>query len=620
MALQVWLPLNGNIINQGLMNVTPTLMGTEITYVDGKIGKAVRFPNNCNSCIHMPGLKMQTGSWAAWIKVLGQGAANSQRIVSEGRDSYSDGVEFILDKAGTNLSFKAHTKSISTTISLNTWYHICGTFGDNVVKFYVNGVEVGNDIYTDDMDYAQSHNRLVLGKMSYSYTNTSNYFPYNGLLNDFRIYDHVLSIKEIKELSKGLVLHYKLDGGQWQGENLFRGTSMDNRTSFPNNASTDFQIPFRYYNGTAAMHNFTAADDGGLQDTVTLSAAGNIGICFGRLVEEIPEWDPTSYYTISCWAKTTKANAHLDIGISYRNTSDGWVWRGGSNAKNFSTTNTWQFFTHTFKPDANTKAIDYCFTVIGVAGGTDTFTIKHCKLEKGKEATPWLTSPADPDNIVKAISNIQWDSSGYGYNGTVINANTGVNTMYSINDSPKYDSSSYFNGGNSGILIENLPLKDVFNTEVTLSFWLKPNGENGQRSVYFGSYSTGPSWSIEKTTANKLRSYWNANPDETASNVTITDGIWQHIVITKKGTNDIKIYLNGELKQNFTTTHNNLDFITTYRLGRDTRYNDGTPYKGLMSDFRIYSTALSIDDILELYHTGASVDNQHNLFCGEVVE
>ena len=52
--------------------------------------------------------------------------------------------------------------------------------------------------------------------------------PYVSLLNDVRIYDHCLSIKEIKELSKGLVLHYRLSGVS--GENLF-GNGSDLQTS-----------------------------------------------------------------------------------------------------------------------------------------------------------------------------------------------------------------------------------------------------------------------------------------------------------------------------------------------------------------------------------------------------
>jgi hypothetical protein len=36
-------------------------------------------------------------------------------------------------------------------------------------------------------------------------------YYYTGKINDIRIYDHALSAKEIEEIAKGLVLHYKLD-------------------------------------------------------------------------------------------------------------------------------------------------------------------------------------------------------------------------------------------------------------------------------------------------------------------------------------------------------------------------------------------------------------------------
>ena len=42
MSLQVWLPLNGNLNNQGLVDWKPTLQnGTTSAYVNGKIGKAL---------------------------------------------------------------------------------------------------------------------------------------------------------------------------------------------------------------------------------------------------------------------------------------------------------------------------------------------------------------------------------------------------------------------------------------------------------------------------------------------------------------------------------------------------------------------------------------------------
>lgn len=176
--------------------------------------------------------------------------------------------------------------------------------------------------------------------------------------------------------------------GELINENLFMSTSFYNVSNFGSPAS-DYSRPLAYYNGNTGMHDFKNGED-----IITLSASGNIGICFVRLAEDI-DLDSSSYYTISCWSKCSKENAHLDIGLSYYNTSNSGVWRGGSGAQNYNSINTWQFFTRTFKPDTDTKAICYCFTVVGSSGGTDTFTIKQCKLEKGSVATAWIPSPQD---------------------------------------------------------------------------------------------------------------------------------------------------------------------------------------------------------------------------------
>ena len=182
--------------------------------------------------------------------------------------------------------------------------------------------------------------------------------------------------------------------------NYFRLSGLADRSGFVANSSTDFTKYLRYYNGNAAKHTFTAVGDGTYQDTVALDATGNLGIAFGRLASEF-DLDPNEWYTASCWAKCTKSGARLSFGTSYRSTSDTWQWYGGQYPVAFEAVNTWQFFEWKFKPNAATKAICYCFTSAdGVTGGTDTLTIKHCKLEKGEEATDWIPAYEDIDSRV----------------------------------------------------------------------------------------------------------------------------------------------------------------------------------------------------------------------------
>ncbi len=178
--------------------------------------------------------------------------------------------------------------------------------------------------------------------------------------------------------------------------NLFIATSMTKEqrdvTGFVVNGSTDWTKYFRWYNGNSSNHTFN-----GDTDTILLNAVANLGICFQRKATDI-NLDSTSYYTISCEAKCTKST-HLDIGLSYYNTSNSWVWRGGSNGQNFTEINKWQRFTLKFKPDADTQYIMYCFTVLGTDGGTDTFSIRNCKLEKGEVSTLWTPNENDIEYV-----------------------------------------------------------------------------------------------------------------------------------------------------------------------------------------------------------------------------
>lgn len=168
-------------------------------------------------------------------------------------------------------------------------------------------------------------------------------------------------------------------------ENLFCNSYFS--SNMPLGGSNDTSSYLGYYNGSTSIHNLVNGED-----TITLTNTSNLGINFKRLATDI-NLDSNSYYTISCEAKCSNANAHLDIGLSYCNTSNSWVWRGGSNPQNFSAANTWQKFKLTFKPDANTKYIGYCFTVN--CGDNHTLVLRRCKLEKGSIVTPWTPSPLD---------------------------------------------------------------------------------------------------------------------------------------------------------------------------------------------------------------------------------
>ena len=565
MSLQVWLPLNGSLENQGLKGENPSLMGSGITYTAGKIGQAATFPNNCNSCIHMPGLRLQTGTFASWILIKGAGATSRQCIISEGRDSYNDGVEIYASQAGTTIYFKAHEKVLSTTIELNKWYHISGVFGDGQIKLYLNGNLINTTTYTTDMTY-QYASDLVFGKMSYSYTNTSNYFPFNGQLNDVRIYDHALSDKEIEEIAKGLVLHYKLDNNGLGGENLATNTS------FP---TSNIQ---GYNNQNAIEYNHNDWTSGGR----FFSNYSNSRLTFTEIKANQP-------YTISAWVYiyddvtlSRPDNTSIFYRIYKTGESPTYSYDISVTLKGITQRNQWIKISNTF-----TSSVTYTYNQGGtfqIGGYNGHFLVSMPKIELGSVATPWSPNPADLD----IDSSIIYDSSGYGNNG-ILNSNLLINT-----DTPRYFASSYFGNYETPKITLQDPSILTNLTNCTVCWW--------------GKYDTTKTLLL----TGQSGSFYLAASD----NNTFYHGSSGSPIMYKNG-------INGTYK----CVANSWDFyvlknvdLSTWTTMKINGYSAGWPLKGLISDFRIYATALTADQILELYHTSGSIDNNGNIYARELVE
>ena len=149
MSLQVWLPLNGSAINQGVAGFQPAAAG--ITYAtSGKIGA-----KSCSGgSLSMPAekaatiLNNQAITIAFWIKPLANGAAqifgndngmgaNNNRKFALWQ--YPTGQDFHWSWMNDAASATFTTGSVTGAFPLNTWTHLCITYNNPNVTIYING-------------------------------------------------------------------------------------------------------------------------------------------------------------------------------------------------------------------------------------------------------------------------------------------------------------------------------------------------------------------------------------------------------------------------------------------------------------------------------------------------
>lgn len=606
--LQVWLPLNGNLNNQGLADVSVT-SGTA-KYKTGKIGNGLDLSSRIMfSCPKLVGLKQFTIMF--WVKI-----EDDDSIASNWQDIFgiyeqkADGSSYGQFRAetyytpktvgllgvhwhdNTNYGITSGTLPTHYTGDRGVWHHCAIVVdSDQFIKSYTDGV-LKNE-YTTGLKGGHLYNGVFwLGE-------TNNIA---GCVNDVRIYDHVLSPREVKEISKGLVLHYPLSmPGQ---ENLLVTQISDNKwVNWRANATWD---------STNTREKILGDDGKTWAHIIQNTTDGYGGYACDPSYNQIVI-DSSKRYTWSCIAKAgTKENAEIILWCHWRSTEGGN--NLSQNSKKFQLTSNPQRISWTLPQYTNaTYTVNRINLMMGTSGtGNNEIYFTDVKFEEGSRPTPWLPNPADAAYSALGFNDgIEYDVSGYNHNGT----KHGVITYDA--DTPRYGTSAVFNGTNGFIEAEPLPIETK-----TISVWVKtPWASSSGYKIPVHDKTTGLAigWS-----ANQLITYIGSGNGGAGSRID-TSGIWtankwHHVVIVKTGDTTRNVYIDGLLISPVGANYWGGDLN---KLNIGARHISGS-YKaffdGQLADFRAYTTALSADDVRDLYAVAASISNNGTLVASEVSE
>ena len=609
MSLQVWLPLNGNIENLGICGDITSTSTPE--YTVGKLEKGI----SLNKRVDFTGLPKLTNFsiffWArvdscttSWSDLLGFTCKQSNDA-SAAEFRFEATVETRACSWHNNAPFGISSGSRILIQNYEEWHHVGVVYDGENIYSYIDGELT----YTDTGLGGYLTTSFHIGETG----------KFTGALNDLRIYDNCLSKIEVKEISKTLIGHYPLNSG-YGNENLMKmgGIVKGNTSSVSYDINTD---------------TYTIKSDFGSTSwigyTVYIKNTSEISIPYGKSYRASLEvYVPTRHTIVidvnnnvasgTAWAGNDNDNGSKRTKTSFIIPEKTWtkiVWGSeNSNSKNTNKLNILPYDSIGLRTDSDTAPV--------------TWYIRHPKIEIGTEDTEWVPNKADAlYSTLGYNSNIEYDTSGYGNNGTK------YNNPISVGNSAIGNSCLSFNGTNQYIALgRNCMVRD----EITVNLWgyMENWTDFNSPAMRLISCTEGGGWNFEPSNGGlnfslgvgeTSNTYTAAFSSQTINLSKVSSG-WHMITGTFDGINK-KIYLDGVLKGTISLTEKKTIFYNLNSgifIGAEDGGHIANPagnyFKGSISDVRIYATALSDKDIKQLYETKAKIDKNGNLYGSQFIE
>lgn len=592
MGLVLWMPCTKDLHNQGLVNTNPIGI---CTYEAGKIGNCAKVTSTIDTGLSSDKWDYSTKSisFGGWFKfnkvemqaaVLNKSTDTIQRYPSFnllGKDSYNGFAlslytNYIYNPTAdlTSLNIQAHMCSSTSswacgfgTIEWDTWIHLFITwdFDSKTFTAYKNGTKVSSYTISNwDGNFTYRGAFNIAEKAVFGGDGPAVILPFR--VNDVRVYDHCLSPKEVKEISKGLVLHYPLNDAACS-KNLASNTDWE-RTS-----SNEY------------MRILDSYQDAG-----------------------------TGEYTFSCEMKVAAGTPNVFIYSTDRNYTSKYIYSVSNIYTNGvldgKLSQQWQKVVCklTFTVSAEDSTIMPHINTYYTYGSGAIVSVRNPKLEKGWNPNPIYTN---------SLYNIVYDCSGYQNNGTITGA-----LSYST-DSPRYKTCTQTSS--SGKIQKDAFLPSAI-IHYTISVWCKITDPNAAANLWT-KHSNESKGIIQGPDGGWIYSYngggliTRTSFLTTSGTITQTypsfgqnykDGNWHMYTIVGNG-NINTCYLDGVMTGRSTIS----DFVSYNINGQ---LNIGFTEECLVSDYRCYVTALSAEDIKELYNTSAYVLDNGTLLTYSVEE
>ena len=599
MALIAWYKLDGDALDSSGNGRHINISGATLS--DGKIGKCYEFAsgNKITANNISIGYSCTISAWG-----YATSYSNSMMLFSlnsadwSGADLYfTSGTVCWNTGDGNSNPFKNNGANV-TQPSLNTWHHYATVVDadKNKVLLYVNGDYYGEATYKSPY---QVNRQFIIGNYS---SGTS--YAWRGKIDDVRVYDHALSPKEVKELARAKILHYKFDDFQEPTTNEYAypnfNTSESNggwshwgraghQGTYGQNTDPQYIYGNQIYSHWVANESSATGDylvyqspafEGGYRSAQVIVCAEDKGEITNSKV--YPNWNARSGGTPNdAWTSIEQIpGTHF-----YHCKCEGIMQDGSNDLVGFFVT----------------KGQKIYFSM--------------AQLEQKPYCTPYT-----PNIRTGTIH----DSSGYDNHAELALATTPKWT-----EDAKIGSGCYeFDGVSSQITttVDNLV---TYKDPITLACWLKISNDfewtSGGTILSLGATYYG--MGIYRSASNNVlvfASRIGSISSYGTTSITIERDQWYHLVFRGTGAH-FDVFVDGTKRASNRSygVSEGAELNKTLRIATATIYggSGGIRLKGSMDDVRVYLGALSDEDILELYQTRGSLDNHGNLYVqGGLIE